>query len=42
MGMCVHTLIKDYLKMLKNTKADVTEVNNNTNFFKTCFDIQVF
>lgn len=29
-GMCVYTLIKEYFEILKNTKADVTEVTNKT------------
>lgn len=30
MCMCMYTLIKEYFEILKNTKADVTEVTNKT------------
>lgn len=30
MCMCVYTMIKEYFEILKNTKADVTEVTNKT------------
>lgn len=28
--MCLYTLMKEYLEILKNTKADVNEVTNKT------------